>query len=820
MTAEATGKWGQAYGIVADGEGSSSVKMGDGNIKAQATTTGETEGAYASGILVDPGYTVSKNDGSINVTATALNGGKEAYASGVNNIGGTVTLGDTDFIVTATADNANAWASGLDNRSGPLSMGNGTMIVTASGEDKINAAYGIRAWSDSKEVSTGLVNITAKTVGGNTTDDYVEAISVLAQSGKISMEGGSLTALSDKGIAYGLHATNTDSITFGSTESTASIYARSQADSAMGIYLNDSSLQKGVGDIVVESVASRADGVFITDSSKANLGSGLISVSGAKASTAISALGESDVILNGGMLNAISSAGRAYGIWVDNSTISSAENSSPLDIKVASLDSDNVSEAIGVLALSGADVNLGNGNIDAKADNSVQAIGIFADGSHVTKGSGTISAHSEGGKVFGVYAEAAEMTLGAAGETLTIAASGNDNAVGIAVRDNTTLTLAGHTDIVAPVALEGWNGSVINRGNLTTEGTVSGFTGSYVQTSGSTWLGEQSGFFSGDVEIQGGTLVAGLDTLGNLQPDGNQALLALGSSVNLTSGNRLLVGSVDDTNTAAVAFGANSMLVVDGKSDSNGAFISASDGDVAVDEKSTLYIVNAQAGAEYTITDGLNVNDGQSWSHENLLGNRLADMVVDSTDDSIVVSVSAKEAALAMPDVVSPAALNSMMMGKQNDIDSSSLGIRFLSRATDQRIFSSDALAVATINEVSRAAVTAGVQNTALRLAEAGTDQLIHHLSLSFFDKGNSIHKDGLDVWATPMYGNTYSHGLDASGTSVRGNYGGLSLGADIQAGEILGGRYVWARPCTVEEVSPKRKVRPRIRKIPTASAE
>ena len=85
--------------------------------------------------------------------------------------------------------------------------------------------------------------------------------------------------------------------------------------------------------------------------------------------------------------------------------------------------------------------------------------------------------------------------------------------------------------------------------------------------------------------------------------------------------------------------------------------------------------------------------------------------------------------------------------------------------------------------------MTAGVQNTALRLAEAGADQLMHHLSLSFFDKSSRIHQDGVDVWATPMYGNTYTHGMTVSGASVRGNYGGLAVGADAEVGELLGGR-------------------------------
>jgi uncharacterized protein with beta-barrel porin domain len=98
------------------------------------------------------------------------------------------------------------------------------------------------------------------------------------------------------------------------------------------------------------------------------------------------------------------------------------------------------------------------------------------------------------------------------------------------------------------------------------------------------------------------------------------------------------------------------------------------------------------------------------------------------------------------------------------------------------------AKAVATINEVSRAAVTAGVQNTALRLSDAASSSVVEHLSLGSFDK-ESAHQDGIDLWANPVYGNTYTHGMGVSGTSVRGNYGGLALGADMQLGQLAGGK-------------------------------
>ena len=61
-------------------------------------------------------------------------------------------------------------------------------------------------------------------------------------------------------------------------------------------------------------------------------------------------------------------------------------------------------------------------------------------------------------------------------------------------------------------------------------------------------------------------------------------------------------------------------------------------------------------------------------------------------------------------------------------------------------------------------------------------------MSLGNFDSGNSVHKDGTDVWATPMYGNIYTHGMNVSDDSVVGNYGGLAIGADTEIGSFGGG--------------------------------
>ena len=113
----------------------------------------------------------------------------------------------------------------------------------------------------------------------------------------------------------------------------------------------------------------------------------------------------------------------------------------------------------------------------------------------------------------------------------------------------------------------------------------------------------------------------------------------------------------------------------------------------------------------------------------------------------------------------------------------------------------------------------AGVQNTALRLANAASDTVLHHMSLGNFDSGNTVHKDGTDVWATPMYGNIYTHGMNVSDDSVVGNYGGLAIGADTEIGSEAACS-AWALPCTAEPAVLKARAPLPRRMTTTTSAE
>ena len=348
---------------------------------------------------------------------------------------------------------------------------------------------------------------------------------------------------------------------------------------------------------------------------------------------------------------------------------------------------------------------------------------------------------------------------------------------GGAIYNAGTMTLSGDNTFSDNTAA-GKANDIHNAGALTVADGVTKLNSGYTQEGASASLNVNTG----------ASLAVAMPDMGGMTASSDEALLALGKQLNVGEG-RLRIGSVSDANDADVAFGNNSLLVVDGKAANAGALITGS-GDISVDGGSKLYIANAKAGEAYTITSGLATAEGEYWKSANLLAGRLMEAAISTDGDKIVVETEGKNVANVLPGIIPVAGINTMIADNLNDTDSSSAGIRFLSRAMDNvRYMPSDNDATGMVNEVSRASVTAGVQNTALRLADAAADQLAHHLSLSFFGKENNIHKDGVDIWATPMYGNTYTHGMVASGAAVRGNYGGVTLGADAKVGEILGGK-------------------------------
>ena len=176
-----------------------------------------------------------------------------------------------------------------------------------------------------------------------------------------------------------------------------------------------------------------------------------------------------------------------------------------------------------------------------------------------------------------------------------------------------------------------------------------------------------------------------MEDMGGLTVEENQALLALGSPITIAEGKTLTVGTVDASTSAEVAFGADSVLVVDGLVASESAMLtSASGGSISVADGAQLYIANAQSGTVYIITDGLSITEGDYWDTANLLTGRLIEATVSTSEGRLIVSAEALDAGQTLPGAIPVNALNAMMEGNLNNTNASSMGIRFLSRAMDE----------------------------------------------------------------------------------------------------------------------------------------
>ena len=310
VLSENTSMTADAYGIYVESNGQT-VTLGDLAISASAITGGENATAYAlstnnldntieggdlvltasaksaqyasaSGITAWqnagdtslPGSTIGLKDLSVTVSAEVTGADGEAYAAGIDGDDKSeIRTGNGDIVISAKSASGSAvYAAGIDSRNGSVSMGDATVKVLAEGVDNTVAAYGIRAWNDNDSVRTGHVDVTVQATGGSEDNGYVEAIALLANGGEVSVVGGTLAAVSEKGYVAGVHANSGTSVTLGSENDTLKIIA-SGTDTAVGIYAGSNSDVSLHGNVSVASpvalqgtgAVTVADGTTVLD---------------------------------------------------------------------------------------------------------------------------------------------------------------------------------------------------------------------------------------------------------------------------------------------------------------------------------------------------------------------------------------------------------------------------------------------------------------------------------------------------------------------------------------------------------------------------
>ena len=305
-------------------------------------------------------------------------------------------------------------------------------------------------------------------------------------------------------------------------------------------------------------------------------------------------------------------------------------------------------------------------------------------------------------------------------------------------------------------------------------------------------------------------------TNGKFTLGAGQSMLAVGQPIQLISGGQIVVdagvdasGSINGTPVSDGAyFGRDSLLVVNGNT-INGATAAidlsgATTRTLNVENGAKLLIADAVAGTTYTIIDGETntsnaFNSGAyadagttGWKGSNLLTS--SDMLTLTSPDGTVFMAKSEDAHTVFPNLSHElaTAVNTLYGQKLNDVDADAMGVRFLSRATDNRFLGSDKdAAAATIESAARIAFAGAVPQMTKMASDAGSNAVVNRLGFAnpadgaqaMNAEGKIVDRNttGFALWIAPLWQSQHGWGMEADNLDYgfNGNLGGVSLGAD-----------------------------------------
>lgn len=212
----------EAYGLTSSGTGDNNkIIMGNGSINITANSVNEVfsnrYNVKPSGIAAYDNTEIKTGNVAIVVTTTGNENIRETVANGIIAEAGEAKVTTLNGSITATAINtadgatyANAILAGDGSN---VTKSDGNITAVAEGEGTL-AARGVNLWSDETITNLGVVDISAKTIGGSTENgNWIDSIGVWTRDGSTAnIAGGSITA----------EAYNSDEVT---VNNDANIYA-------------------------------------------------------------------------------------------------------------------------------------------------------------------------------------------------------------------------------------------------------------------------------------------------------------------------------------------------------------------------------------------------------------------------------------------------------------------------------------------------------------------------------------------------------------------------------------------------------------------
>ena len=306
---------------------------------------------------------------------------------------------------------------------------------------------------------------------------------------------------------------------------------------------------------------------------------------------------------------------------------------------------------------------------------------------------------------------------------------------------------------------------------------------------------------------------AGMSVGPNFTVGANQSVLVLGQGITLGATGRIVVdanvdaaGTIPGTTVATAHFGDGSLLVVNGtKINGNTAALTlnASSTAFTVQNGAKLLISGAQNGKTYKVIvngNGTNAFNGSGygdsaadgWKGGNLMAS--SDMVTLTSGDGMTFTAGVKDAKNVFPDLSEGMtnAVNKLYRDSLNNVDSDQMGVRFLSRATDNRFLGMDKNAAAeSIESAARIAFAGAVPQMTKMASDAGTNAVVNRLGFAnpadgaqaMDAEGKIVDRNttGFALWIAPLWQSRHGWGMDAGNMDYgfNGNLGGVSLGAD-----------------------------------------
>lgn len=271
----------------------------------------------------------------------------------------------------------------------------------------------------------------------------------------------------------------------------------------------------------------------------------------------------------------------------------------------------------------------------------------------------------------------------------------------------------------------------------------------------------------------------------------NGAAYYAGKELKLVDGGSLTVGDTAG-DAGAVTFGSGSLLVVDGTAMNDKTVFTGAEGSftATVADGAKLHVDNAIAGNFTVFGNGFD-ELASGWTDDNVTTDSA---MLDASYRDKNVTVKTNNAHTVFPNLSDGMAdaVNDLYNGKLNNVDSTDMGVRFLSRATNDHFLGADKdAAAATIESAARIAFAGAVPQMTKMASDAGTNAVVNRLGFAnpadgaqaMDAEGKIVDRNttGFALWIAPLWQSQHGWGMDADSMDYgfNGNLGGVSLGAD-----------------------------------------